>query len=115
MILYNLPVILVLLAPIIAAFFTWRITRSIKRIWIRSLIRSSVLAAAVTPTIVPVPGLHGALPIPAYWLLISGIFGFGNSDRMNDLHYGGIPLLVSIVVIWSITMSVSFFRQDHAG
>ena len=115
MALFYIVLALVFLVPVFLAWLTWRLTRRIQRPWLRSLVRSGALAAAITPTIVPVPGLHGALPMPAAWVLICGIFGFGSEDRMIDLRYGGIPLLVVFTVIWLFSMAITFFRHDRAA
>lgn len=106
---------LVFLAPVFVAWLTWRLTRRIHRAWLRSLVRAIALAAALTPTIVPASGLHGALPMPAIWVLFCGIFGLGSEDRMIELRYGGIPLLVVFTVIWLFSMAITFFRHDRAA
>jgi hypothetical protein len=103
----------VFLVPVFVAWLIWRLTRRIERAWLRSLVRAIALAAALTPTIAPVPSLHGALPMPAVWVLICGIFGFGSEDRMIDLRYGGIPLLVVFAAIWLISMAITFFRPNR--
>jgi len=51
--------------------------------------------------------------MPAVWVLICGIFGFGSEDRMIDLRYGGIPLLVVFAAIWLISMAITFFRPNR--
>lgn len=115
MALSYLILVLVFLVPVFLAWLTWRLTRRIQRPWLRSSVRALALAAALTPTIVPVPGLHGALPMPAVWVLVCGIFGLGSEDRMMDLRYGGIPLLVVFGVIWLFSMAITFFRHDRAA
>lgn len=113
MTLTSLVLTFLFLVTVVGAL-TWRLTRRIQRLWLRSLVRALALAAALTPTIVPVPGLHGALPMPAVWVLICGIFGFGSEDRMIDLRYGGIPLLVVSSFIWLISLAIAYFRRDRA-
>lgn len=76
------------------AYAAWKVTGKIARFWPRILTRSLVMACLFSPTIVPDPGLHGALPMPATWVLLSGVFGFGGSDRLMDIQRGGIPLVV---------------------
>jgi hypothetical protein len=104
---------LAFLLPVLVAWITWRLTGRVQRAWLRASVRALALAAAFTPTIAPVPSLHGALPMPAVWVLVCGMFGLGSEDRMSDVRYGGIPLLVAFSVVWLISMAVIFFRRDR--
>lgn len=106
---------LAFLLPVFVAWITWRQTRRIQRAWLRASVRALALAAAFTPTIAPVPSLHGALPMPAVWVLFCGIFGLGSEDRMLDVRYGGIPLLVAFSVVWLISMAVIQFRRERTS
>ena len=104
---------LAFLVPVLVGWTTWRLTRRIQRAWLRASVRALALAAALTPTIAPVPSLHGALPMPAVWALVCGIFGLGSEDRMSDVQYGGVPLLVVFSVVWLISMAVILFRRER--
>lgn len=105
----------VFLLPVVVAWITWRLTRQVQRTWLRSLIRAVALAAALTPTLVSARGIHGAVPLPAVWVLICGILGIGSDDRMRDICYGGVPLLVVSAVIWLLILAVTCFRHDQAA
>lgn len=85
----------------------------IQRAWLRASVRAIAFAMAFTPTIAPVPSLHGALPMPAAWVLFCGISGLGSEDRMLDVRYGGIPLLVVFSVVWLTSMAVILFRRER--
>jgi hypothetical protein len=93
----------------------WRATRRIESSWWRHLPRALVAAMVVTPTVVPVPALHGALPLPAIWVLLSGVFGFGSEDRMLDIRHGGVPLLAVASVMWLLALLVTFLRSRSSG
>ena len=96
----------------VAVWVTWRFTRHIRSIWLRHVPRALVTAAAFTPTIAPIPGLHGALPMPAVWVfLVGGILGEGSGDRLVDLRYGGVPLFVVFVVIWLFSVAIAYARR----
>jgi hypothetical protein len=105
--LYPLSFIL----PLVLVWPAWGLSRRIQRTWLRSALRSLAMAAALTPTIVPVPGLHGALPMPAIWVFVFGIVGLGGENRWVELLHGGIPLLVVFAVIWLISLAIQFFRN----
>lgn len=107
---YIVMAIIVLVAGFIA-WLIWRFTRRIERLWIRSLIRAAGIASAITPTVAPIAGLHGALPVPVIWLLIYGLFDWGNEDRMVYIRYGGIPLLVVSAAIWLLMLAACYIRR----
>jgi len=93
------------------AYAAWRFTGKIVGFWPRILTRSLVMACLFSPTIVPVPGLHGALPMPATWVLLSGLFGFGGSDRLMEVRHGGIPLVVGFGVFLLTGLAWRTFRS----
>jgi hypothetical protein len=105
-------VVIAVVAGILLSF-VWRATRDVESPWLRQLPRALVIAAMITPTVVPVPELHGALPLPAIWVFLSGVLGLGSEDRMLDIRFGGIPLLAATGVIWLVAMFVTFIRSRH--
>lgn len=105
-----LSLLLIFVVPLALVWGIWRWTRRVQRPGLRWAVRSAVLASAVTPTIVGVPGLHGALPMPAAWVLVCGLTGMGSEDRWGDIRLGGIPLLVGFGVIWAMGLVAGFFR-----
>ena len=77
------------------------------------MIRSVAVAVGLTPTIVPIPGLHGSIPMPAIIALYYGLVDYGNYETQNGIVCGSIPLLVSFLLFWLGGYWVSrFFGKD---
>src|SRR5205809_6582045 len=111
---FFLAVIAVFLALAIGLLWlTWRLTRNIRSTWIRLLPRACVVAVAITPTIVPDASLHGAVPMPAAFALISGLIDFGTRESALCIRYGSIPLVVSSCVVWLLSVAWTSFRSSR--
>src|SRR3954454_1852237 len=82
----------------------WRLTRRIRTTWIRLLIRACIVAVVITPTIVPDSNLHGAVPMPAAFALISGLIDFGTRQGAITIRYGSVPLVLSSCAIWLLSL-----------
>ena len=78
----------------------WRATRNVKSIWVRSLPRAIFTAVVFTPTIIPIPEIGGAVPMPAIWICFYGIFG--RDGKVIDLALGGAAILIATVALWLI-------------
>ena len=72
-----------------------------------------MLAGALTWTIVPIEGVHGALPMPAFWILLTGMFN-SSGDAMAAIRHGGLPLLVVFSVFWAFSLFIGFFRKGRS-
>ncbi|HEX7862887.1 MAG TPA: hypothetical protein VF773_21320 [Verrucomicrobiae bacterium] len=103
---------LFIVVPLFLAWLVWYLTRDIKRYWLRSMVRSAVLAAALTWTIVPIEGVHGALPMPAFWILLTGIFN-SSGGAITAIRHGGLPLLAVFSVLWALSLVVGFCRRER--
>src|SRR2546423_14713214 len=107
---FFLGVMVVFLAlAIVLAWFTWRLTRKIRSTWVRLLLRACIVAVVITPTIVPDSSLHGAVPMPATFPLISGLIDFGTRQAANAIRFGSIPLVVSSAPIWLLSLAWTSF------
>jgi hypothetical protein len=95
------------------AWLAWRLTRKIRVTWIRSLIRACIIAVVITPTIVPDPNLHGAVPMPAAFALISGFIDFGTRQGTISIRYGSIPLVLSSCAIWLVSLAWTSLRSNR--
>lgn len=100
----------VALAGCAALWAIWRPTSRVRNVWLRSIPRSFVVAAALAPTVVPVPEIHGALPLPAAWVLFCGLTGYASDDRLHDIQSGIVPIAVLVIPIWLVAVAVSSFR-----
>ena len=113
---FFLAVIAVFLALAIGlAWLTWRLTRKIRSVWIRLLLRGCVVAVVITPTIVPDSNLHGAMPMPAAFALLSGVIDYGTREGAVAFRYGSIPLIVSACAIWLLSVAWTAFRAGCAN
>jgi hypothetical protein len=113
---FFFAVIAVFLALAIGlVWLTWRLTRKIRSTWIRSLLRACVVAVAITPTIVPDSSLHGAMPMPAAFAVLTGVIDYGSRQSAIAIRYGSIPLVVSVCIIWLVSVAwTSFFARRRA-
>src|SRR6185295_17887688 len=112
---FFLAVIAVFLAFAIGlAWLIWRLTRKIRSVWIRLLLRACVVAVVITPTIVPDSNLHGAMPMPAAFALLSGVIDYGTREGAVAIRYGSIPLVVSACTIWLLSVAWTAFRAGGA-
>jgi hypothetical protein len=71
----------------------------------RRFLRALLVAAIATPTIVPLPGLHGAIPMPASFALGIGVASWSGTAIVR----GAIPLAVVFGII-----GVVFVLQGEA-
>jgi hypothetical protein len=111
---FFLGVMVVFLAlAIVLAWFAWRLTRKIRSTWVRLLLRACIVAVVITPTIVPDSSLHGAVPMPATFALISGLIDFGTREGANAIRFGSIPLVVSSCTIWLLSLAWTSFRSSR--
>jgi hypothetical protein len=91
----------------------WRITRKIRITWVRLLIRACIVAVVITPTIVPDSSLHGAVPMPAAFAVVSGLIDLGTRQGAITIRYGSVPLVVSSCAIWLLSLAWTSFRSSH--
>jgi hypothetical protein len=91
----------------------WRLTRRIRITWVRLLIRACIVAVVITPTIVPDSNLHGAVPMPAAFAVISGLIDFGTRQGAITIRYGSVPLVVSSCVIWLLSLAWTSVRSSR--
>lgn len=94
-------------------FFTRKQVARIGNGATRQLLRALIVALAFTPTVVPVPSLHGALPVPASWALLCGLSGDTSSgEPIVAITHGGIPLAVVFAATWLVAFFISCARRN---
>jgi hypothetical protein len=96
------------------AWLIWRLTRKVRNTSIRLLLRACAIALVITPTIVPDSSLHGAVPMPAAWALVVAATEHGTREGAFCLRYGSIPLVLSSLAIWLLSMAWASIRARHA-
>src|SRR3954447_16138494 len=94
-------------------WIAWRLTRRIRITWIRLLIRACLVAIVITPTIVPDSNLHGAVPMPAAFAVISGLIDFGTRQGAITIRYGSVPIVVTWCAIWLISLAWTSLRSSR--
>jgi hypothetical protein len=111
---FFLCVLAVFLAvAVVLAWLAWRLTRKIRYTWLRLLLRACIVALVITPTIVPDSSLHGAMPMPATFALISGLIDYGTRQSAISLRCGSIPLVVSACALWLLSLAWTSFRASR--
>jgi hypothetical protein len=90
----------------LVSVLVWRSTRRVRNPYLRGFFRSLVIAAAFTPTLVPV-SWHGAAPCPALLVVIAKLATLHDRDSPSILvHCGIIPIAVVFAALWSL-MTIS--------
>jgi hypothetical protein len=88
----------------VIAVVCW-LTKRISPLWLRALVRA-MGAAAVTPVLVPASGIHGALPLPAFWG-VPQLFPLRSSDW---LWIAFAEMSIVLIVAWAVAYVFSFER-----
>jgi hypothetical protein len=91
----------------------WRLTRKIRITWVRLLIRACIVAVVITPTIVPDSNLHGAVPMPAAFAVVSGLIDHGTRQGAITMRYGSVPLVATSCVIWLLSLAWTSFCSSR--
>jgi hypothetical protein len=77
--------------------------------WVRRVLYALLFAMCITPTAVPVSGLHGALPMPAAWAFL---WGATHAD-MTGVIYGGVPLAVVTLAAFVVLTVIAVVRASR--